>query len=312
MRHVHNLADANLDRPSIVTIGAFDGVHRGHQHLVAQQVGLARASGALAAVLTFFPHPDTVIRGRGGPFCLTTPEERAGLLAELGVDVVVTHPFDEELRRTRAADFVGQLLCHLRMRALWVGLGFALGYKREGDVPFLIAQGRERGFEVRVVKAMLTLEGEVVSSAAIREALRRGDVERAARCLGRPYRVRGRVMRGARRGWRVGFPTANLEVWEERLVPARGVYAGWAWVGERKAAAVTNVGVRPTFVDDARQTVEVHLLDFEGDLYGREVTFDFVARLRGERRFDGVEALRRQIAADVARARELLGVPVRD
>ncbi|MCZ7545625.1 MAG: bifunctional riboflavin kinase/FAD synthetase [Anaerolineae bacterium] len=312
MNHVQKLADVYLDRPSIVTIGAFDGVHRGHQHLVRQQVALARQRNAAAVVLTFFPHPDVVIRGLRGPYYLTAPDERAALLSALGVDVVVTLPFDEALRRTRAADFVNQMVTHLHMQALWVGPDFALGYKREGNVAFLQARGQEQGFEVRVVDLKQTQrEGETISSAAIREALRAGEVEKAARFLGRPYRVAGVVAKGARRGHAIGFPTANLDVWAEQLIPATGVYAGWAWVGARRVAAATNVGVRPTFEEDARQTVEAHLLDFTGELYDQNVAFDFVGRLRGEQRFDGIEALRQQIAKDVAQTRALLGVAAR-
>ncbi len=308
MEHVRNLAEVQVNRPSIVAIGAFDGVHRGHQHLIRQQVQLARARDALAVVLTFFPHPDVVIRGLRGPYYLTTPDERAALLGELGVNLVVTLPFDENLRHTRAADFVNQMVERLRLSALWVGPDFALGYKREGDIPFLMARGQEQGFEVRVVDPMQTRDGETISSRALREALRAGKVEQAARHLGRAYRVTGVVVEGAKRGHRIGFPTANIEVWSERLIPATGVYAGWAWVGGRRMGAATNIGVRPTFDDDSRQTVEAHLIDFSGDLYGQELAFDFVGRLRCEQRFSGVEALKAQIAKDVAQTRALLGV----
>ena len=310
MKHLRNLADVQLDRPSVVAIGVFDGVHRGHQYLIAQQVQTAREQDALAVVLTLFPHPDRVLRRIRGPYYLTTPDERAALLGALGVDLVVTLAFDESLRRTRAAAFVDQLLARLQMRELWVGPDFALGYKREGDVAFLSARGQEQGFAVRVVSMKQTRQGETIRSSTIREALYAGEVERAARYLGRYYRVSGPVVKGAERGHSVGFPTANIDVWEERVVPATGVYAGWAYLGSRRFAAATNVGVRPTFDDDSRQTVEAHLLDFEGDLYGQELAFEFVGRLRGEQRFESIEALRAQIARDVARARALLGVAV--
>lgn len=309
MEHIHSLAEIKLERPSIVTIGAFDGVHRGHQYLIEQQVQLARQRDAAAVVLTFFPHPDRVLRAPQGPYYLTTPDERAALIGSLGVDLVVTLPFDDALRHTRAADFVKLLIDRLNLHALWVGPDFALGYRREGDVPFLKALGERLGFAVRVVDVQQTRDGEAISSTAIREALRKGEVERAARYLGRPYRITGTVVEGRRRGQKLGFPTANLQVWHERMIPAAGVYAGWAWVGDRRYATAANIGVRPTFQDDASQSIEAHLLDYDGgDLYGWEIALEFVGRLRGEQRFESVEALRAQIAKDVTQTRALLGV----
>ncbi len=307
MKHIHNLTDAQLDTPSIVAIGNFDGVHRGHQQLINHQVQQARAQGRRAVVLTFFPHPKRLLSSNHAPFYLTHPDVRARLLHGLGVDLVVTQPFDTALRETRAAIFVDQMLCHLNMRALWVGKGFALGYQREGDVPFLTALGAARGFNVRTVD-MLMVGTAKISSSSIREALRRGAVEQAARDLGRLYRLDGQVVQGLRRGHTLGFPTANLAVWEERLIPAPGVYAGWAWVDGVCYAAVTNIGVRPTFSADAGQTIEVHLLDFDRDIYGQEIGFEFAARLRGEERFDGPEALVMQVRKDVEQARAFLRV----
>ena len=308
MRHVRSLEEVNLSQPSVVTIGVFDGVHRGHQHLIRHLLDHARAAGRVAVVLTFYPYPEMVIRGFQPGYYLTLPDEKARLLGELGVDLVVTHPFNEEVRQIRAADFVRRLLNHLKMQSLWVGPDFALGYKREGDVAFLREQGRLHGFEVRVVD-MMEADGERVSSSRVREALRRGDVAEAARLLGRPHRVPGRVVEGARRGHTIGIPTANLSFPREQAIPARGVYAGWALVDGQRVPAVINVGLRPTF--DGSQTaiiVEAHLLDFSGDLYGREMALDFVARLRDEQKFNSVEELVAQVQEDIRRGRVLLGL----
>lgn len=256
-------------------------------------------------MVTFFPHPDALLRGITGRYYLTTPDQRAELLAGLGVDVIVTHPFDETTRRMRAAAFVDLLLSHLRMKSLWLTPDFALGYQREGDFAFLSAQGRQKGFAVYSVDLLMDAQHRAIRSSAIRRALAEGDVSRAADLLARPYRVSGEVVHGDHRGRSIGFPTANLAVWAEQLLPANGVYACHAYLGAERFAAVTNIGLRPTF-NGTETRVEAHLLDFERDIYGQTLTLDFVARLRGEQRFSGVEALIAQISADVAQGRQLL------
>ncbi len=306
MKHVRSLTHVRLDTPSIVTTGNFDGVHRGHQQLIAQQIEQARQRQAQAVALTFFPHPARVIHPSQRRFYLTSPDERAALLGEMGVDLVITHPFDDSVRHTRADVFVNQMLDHLNMCELWVGPDFALGYKREGDVDFLTRMGQTHSFALRVIQ-IVTQQGKRFSSSAIRDLLRRGAVEQAALNLGRPYHVTGAVVPGAHRGTKLGFPTANLSIWAERLLPASGVYAGWAWAGGLRCAAVTNIGTRPTFDGDSH-TVEVHLIDFEGDLYGADLSFDFMARLRDEKPFDNVEDLVLQVKKDIMLARSALGV----
>ncbi len=307
--HIHALTDIQLTTPSIVSIGMFDGVHLGHQQLLGRLVSEARASGRESVVLTFFPHPDVVLKGVTGRYYLTAPETRARLLLEQGVDLVITHTFNQEVSRIRAADFVQQLSSHLKMAALWVGPDFALGYKREGDVPFLRRMGQERGFTVETIGLWLNDGGQVISSSRIREALLAGEAEQATRWLGRPYLVAGEVIHGDHRGRTIGFPTANLRVWEEKLLPANGVYACWAFVGDTRHMAVTNIGIQPTFEGDLMK-VEAHLLDFEGDLYGQELQLEFIRRLRPEQRFPGIEALVAQISADVEASRALLSVLV--
>ncbi|HLY26893.1 MAG TPA: riboflavin kinase, partial [Aggregatilineales bacterium] len=218
MNHIRELSNARLEQPSIVTIGVFDGVHRGHRYLLEGLVETARSRGMLAVVLTLFPHPDIVLRRLTGRYYLTTPEQQAQQLGSLGIDVVVTQTFDEQLRHVRAAAFVDQLRQHLQMAELWITTDFALGYQREGNFEFLSKQGREKGFEVRA-SDLLDINGthQAISSSAIREALQRGDVEQAANWLGRPYRVEGTVVHGDHRGRELGFPTANVDPWSEQV-----------------------------------------------------------------------------------------------
>lgn len=306
MIHVQSLAAVRPERPTLLTIGSFDGVHLGHQALIRELVAAARARGRRAAVLTFFPHPSVVLRGRQPAFYIHRPDEKTALLAELDVDLTITHPFDMHVSRITATDFVRNLRSSLDMRELWAGADFALGHGREGTVEWLSAHGPEFGYVVHVVDPV-TVDGEVISSSRVRHALRAGNVEEAARCLGRPLRVPGVVVAGDGRGRSLGFPTANLAIWAERAYPAPGVYACWATVGERTFPAVTNTGVRPA-LDGATDspTIRAHLLDFEREIPGQRVVLDFVARLRAEVEFTDVERLAAQIRADIERAREAL------
>ena len=305
MQQIYGLAAARLEQPSLVTIGVFDGVHRGHQHLLRRLVAQARADGRLAVVQSFFPHPDVVLRGLTGRYYLTSPEQQAALLAELGVDVLVTQPFDDALRQVRAGDYVDLLLDRLQMRALWIGPDFALGYRREGDAAYLRQRGAETGFELRVVDLLADGGPEAIRSTAVRQALADGDVEQARALLGRPYAVAGPVVQGDRRGHLIGFPTANVGVWEQQMVPANGVYAGWATLGADRLMAVTNVGVRPTF-GGQDVTVEAYLLDFDATIYGQELALTFERRLRPEMKFSGIDALVAQIRADAEAGRAYL------
>jgi riboflavin kinase/FMN adenylyltransferase len=305
MQHITSLDNVNLSHPSVVTIGSFDGVHRGHQYLVRHLVEHAHETGHLPVIFTFYPHPRTVLGDVGPGFYLTLPDDKARLMTRLGVELVITQPFTEDFRRIRAAVFVDQLLTHLSMRALWVGADFALGYQREGDVDFLRQQGEEKGFSLKVVDLM-DAGDERVSSTRIREALASGHVAEAARLLGRMCFVAGEVVPGDGRGHTIGFPTANLDISPELCLPSRGVYVGWADVGDTRCAAVVNIGTRPTFGGGSEQTVETHLLDYSGSLYGKTVYLHFLARLRDERKFDSIDALTTQIRADIAQARGLL------
>lgn len=305
MEHLYDLASAHLQQPSVVTIGVFDGVHRGHQYLIRQLVAEARATNRLAVALTFFPHPDIVLRGLTGRYYLSTPEERARYLGELGVDTVITMPFNEDFRQIRAAAFVDMMRAHLNLSSLWIGSDFALGYKREGNVDFLKAQGEAKGFSVQVIDLLVAQADGAISSSAIREALLAGEVDKARDWLGRPYTLTGEVVHGDHRGRELGFPTANMDIWEHQVIPANGIYAGWATLGGERFMAATNVGIRPQFDgDDVR--VEAYLLDFDRDIYGQQLTFSFEKYLRPEMKFTGLDGLIAQINADVQTTREFL------
>jgi riboflavin kinase/FMN adenylyltransferase len=309
MQHIYGLQDANVSGVWL-SIGSFDGVHLGHQSIINQLTAGAHAAGAPAVVLTFYPHPSVVLRGPRESFYLTTPEEKAALLANLGVDLVITHPFNQEVAQLSAEDFLGQLVTHLTMQQLWVGYDFSLGRNREGSLPKLrqLGQKPENNFSVQEVSAF-SVDGQIVSSSRIRTLLEAGEVKPAASLLGRSFSISGEVVSGEGRGRKLGIPTANLKISKERVVPGAGVYACLATYQGKTYPAVTNIGVRPTFEDQpVAPRVESHLLDFHQDIYGEMISLSFEARLRGEMRFQSVDALVAQINSDIETAREVLTV----
>jgi riboflavin kinase / FMN adenylyltransferase len=288
--------------PSAVTIGVFDGVHAGHRAIVDALLENAREAALAAVVVTFDPHPTAIVRPGTEPAMLTSVDSRAALFEELGVDAVLVLPFTEERSRQSPEDFVREVLVdRLRAAAVVVGTNFRFGHRARGDVELLRNLGREYGF---VVDGMDLVEG--MSSTTIRDLLAAGDVEAAARGLGRPHRLEGRVVRGDARGRDLGYPTANLEVFAGSAVPADGVYAGGLVVGADRHPAAISVGTNPTF-DGTTRRVEAYVLDRDDlELYGQDVAVDFVARLRGMIRFEDVDALIAQMADDVERARAVL------
>ena len=306
MQHLHSLLQATPDRPTCLTIGGFDGVHRGHQRVIKQLLAQASAKDLRPAALTFFPLPRQVLRPPQPRYYLTSPEKRARLLHDLGIELVITHPFTLETSAIRAADFVDLLVAHLNIREIWVGPDFALGYQRKGDVDFMRQQGAEKGFEVNTVD-FYRASDTIISSSRIRQLVREGAVQEAQHLLGRPYRLPGRVVLGDQRGRLLGFPTANLETWEEQILPGNGIYAGLAILETGQVPAAINIGKRPTVTAGIRQTVEAHLLDFNDDLYGQEIALDFVARIRNEKQFSSPAELSAQVAQDVADTRRILG-----
>ena len=240
---------------------------------------------------------------------LTTPEERAALAEALGVDVVVTYPFDRAVAEMSAHDFMAHLNDHLGIQHLLIGYDFALGKGREGNASRLADIGREMGHTVDVVNAVSDPSG-VISSTEIRKLVSLGSVAEAANLLGRNYVLSGPVVHGDGRGHSINIPTANIHYPESKLLPANGIYACWAWVGAERFAAATNVGFNPTFTPDKRTVnVEAHILDFHRDLYGQEVKLEFVARLRDELKFSSVDSLLAQIREDIEKTREILGNP---
>jgi riboflavin kinase/FMN adenylyltransferase len=303
MIHVQSLEDISLEG-SWLTVGVFDGVHRGHQQIIHRLTAGARQAGAPAAVVTFWPHPATVL-GSGQVRCLTTPDERAGLLSDLDVDAVITLTFDAELAATSALDFVGRLKERLGLRHLLIGYDFALGRDREGNAARLAAIGRRLDYRVDVIQAVSDESG-VISSTEIRKLVATGEVAEAAKLLGRNYALHGPVIHGNGRGRHLGFPTANIEYLPQKILPSNGIYACWAWIDGRRYGAAVNVGVRPQFQrENASPLVEAYLLDFDGDIYTRNVRLEFAARLRDEARFASVPELVQQIKLDVERTRQL-------
>lgn len=304
MQHYRSLEAASL-RESWLTIGVFDGVHRGHQELIRQLTAGAHANGAPAVLLSFSPHPALVLSGVDFKW-LTTPEERAMILASLGVDVVITYPFDKQTAALSPEEFMAQVKQHLGLRKLLVGYDFALGRNRAGNITRLTEIGRETGYDVLPVAAV-QLDGQTVSSTLIRQQISDGDVAGAAVKLGRCYAVSGPVIRGDGRGRTIGIPTANIDVPLEKVIPANGVYACRALVGGEKRKAVVNVGVRPTFTSgEVVPRVEAHLLDYDAVLYDQVIELEFVERLRGEQKFAGIDALVTQIKIDIAKANDIL------
>jgi riboflavin kinase / FMN adenylyltransferase len=291
---------------SVVTCGTFDGVHRAHQALVSQAVARAKELGATPVAYTFDPHPAKLLAPARAPMLLESVEERVRHLGELGIEVVVVEPFDAAFAAVSADEWVERyLVAKLAPKHLVIGANFSYGKARGGDPSHLRHAGERFGFGLDVV-SLVRFDGEVVSSSRVRALLQAGEVEAAARLLGRPFAITGLVVEGDRRGRTIGFPTANLSP-DAELVPVAGVYASRAELDDgRIIDAVTNIGMRPTFKGLDRR-IEAHLLDFEGDLYGRRMRLGLIARLRDEQKFEGIEALTAQIRKDVLAARERLG-----
>ena len=304
MRIDEELASLDPKEDTMLTIGVFDGVHRGHRHLIAQLVREAAAAGCLSGVVTFRNHPSSVLRADFQPQYLTTLDERVDLLEELGVAFIVPVTFDTELSRLSARDFITRLRKSLRMRGLVVGPDFAMGHGRDGDVAALTHLGREMGFSVKTVE-LLSDNAAAVKSTTIRRALVDGDVSLVADMLGRNFSQAGVVVEGEKRGRTLGFPTANLQTPPGMAIPADGIYAAWAYVGEGRHMAATSIGLRPTF-DNQPRAIEAFLLDFTGDLYGKRIRLEYVRRLREELKYDTIEALLEQIRIDVDQTRAIL------
>lgn len=301
------LSRAMPERNTALTVGVFDGVHLGHRSLIARLNQTAADNELSSGVVTFQHHPRLVIKQHAHITRLTSLQDRIKLLHDLGVEHVIPLSFTPELSQLSAREFVELLIRYLNMKALVIGPDFALGRGRKGSSSALTKLGQELDFSVEVVPPQV-VNGDVVSSTAIRRALEAGDVRKAGEFLGRHFSLTGHVTKGDERGRTLGFPTANLATEHGHALPADGVYAARVLVGETSHPAVVNIGLRPTFGSEER-LVEAYLLDFSGNLYGQELTVELVDRLREEIRFSGAEELKAQMALDVERAKGLLKTP---
>ncbi|MBT2395211.1 bifunctional riboflavin kinase/FAD synthetase [Streptomyces sp. ISL-100] len=295
---------------SVVTIGSYDGVHRGHQLIIGRAVERARELGVPSVVVTFDPHPSEVVRPGSHPPLLAPHHRRAELMAELGVDAVLILPFTAEFSKLSPADFIVKVLVDkLHARAVIEGPNFRFGHRAAGNVAYLAELGQTYDYEVEVVDLYVRGAaggGEPFSSTLVRRLVAEGDVEGAAEILGRPHRVEGIVVRGAQRGRELGYPTANVETLPHTAIPADGVYAGWLTVEGEEMPAAISVGTNPQF-NGTERTVEAYAIDRVGlDLYGLHVAVDFLAYVRGQEKFDSIEALLEAIADDVKRSSELI------
>jgi riboflavin kinase/FMN adenylyltransferase len=290
---------------SVITIGVFDGVHLGHKQLISELIKQAKQKKSLSGVVTFRQHPEDLLSaGKKLPF-LTDITTRTSLLKEAGVDFVVPLTFSTDLAQMDAKAFMKLLQDNLKMRGLVIGPDFALGKDRKGDIEALAKLGKEMNFSVTVVPP-LTLNGETVSSTAIRQALANGDMEKYKKLTGRSFSLHGKVVTGEGRGEGLGFPTANLEVSKGQAIPPDGVYCGLAYIDGNTLPTMTNIGYNPTFGNDER-TIESFIIDYSGDLYGHKISVDFISRLRDEIKFKNINELKRQVANDVKRGKEILG-----
>jgi len=298
------LGEVKPERPMVLSIGVFDGVHLGHRALIAETVRQARETGALAGMVTFAGHPRQVLGKHKELPHLTSLEQRVRLLESAGVDRVITLSFTNELASLPASDFIELLIKHLSMKGLVIGPDFALGKGREGNIETLKTLGKKLGFQVTVVRTLLK-NGHKVSSTIIRKAMAESDMARVHDLLGRYFSLEGQVVKGEGRGASLGIPTANQEIAPNQALPADGVYATIACVEGKPVPAITNIGTRPTF-GAGRRTVETHLLDFSGHLYGRQLEIAIIEQIRPEEKFATAAELLAQIKDDITKARQIL------
>ena len=304
MQAEKELSELAVKDDMVLSVGVFDGVHLGHKHLLSQLKKKAKELSMLSGIVTFRRHPMEILAPAATLPYLTSLDDKIRLIQAEGIDKVIALTFDKDLARLNARQFISLLQTHLHMRALVVGPDFALGHRREGDVESLRRIGEEKDFSVTIVPP-LRIKNEVVSSTAIREALAAGDMPRVFRLTGRQYIIKGSVVPGTGQGRGLGFPTVNLKIDPGWAIPADGVYATMTHINDRIYQSLTNIGSRPTFGGKQR-TLETYILDFQGDLYGRELTIDIVQRLRDERKFPSVADLKKQIAEDVQKGRTIL------
>ncbi len=311
MQIIRDLTKAQLTQPTVLTIGTFDGLHRGHQALIGYLKKAAKKRQAQLAVIAFHPRPKAVLIPHfPNKDYLTTAEERIILFKRLDLDALILIPFTLKLAQTTAYDFMKLLVDRLKLVELWAGHDFVLGKKREGNIEKLTTLGRELNYTVSEIPPFL-IDGVIISSTHIRQLLLAGEIRQATRWLGYYPLLSGQIIQGARRGRTIGFPTANFAPPPERLIPANGVYATFVQrpADNRRYASVTNIGFRPSF-EDQRRTVETYIFDFNKDIYGQRLTLEFIERLRPEKKFDSIDQLVAQITHDAEQARVLLAAEV--
>jgi riboflavin kinase/FMN adenylyltransferase len=301
MRLFHGTDNAKIARPTVLTLGVFDGLHLGHQLIMKTVVERARVTGAIPTVITFEPHPRALLHPESAPPLLQTFDQKIEALGVLGIEQTIVIHFDMSFAQTRAEDFLRAVIVdRLHAKEVYLGCGFAFGHGREGNIDLLRTVSKSLGFFADEVPE-LRLRGRRVSSSRIRELLQEGKVNIARRMLGRPYGVEGRVVRGAERGATLGFPTANLHP-QNRVIPRNGVYVTATLIDGQWRRSVTNIGTRPTFGSDNESSVETFVMDWSGDLYGDVVRVRFLHRLREEKKFGSIDELKSHIERDVARA----------
>jgi riboflavin kinase / FMN adenylyltransferase len=301
MKIFHGTDNANIARPTVLTLGVFDGLHLGHQQIVQTVIERAKAVGAVSTAITFDPHPRAVLHPESAPPLLQTLDQRLTALEFLGIEQTIVIRFDLEFAGTEAETFLREVIFdRLQAREVYLGRGFAFGKGRAGNIELLKKISTELGFFADEV-GEVRLRGQRISSSKIRELLAEGKVNRARAMLGRPYGVEGQIIRGNRRGHTIGFPTANLQP-QNRVIPRTGVYVTATLIGDTWRRSITNVGVRPTFGADNEPSVETYLFDFDGDLYGDVLRVRFLHRLRDEKKFSGIDELKAQIDRDSQRA----------
>jgi riboflavin kinase/FMN adenylyltransferase len=303
MRLFHGTDNAKIARPTVLTLGVFDGLHLGHQLIMQTVVERARAVGAVPTVITFEPHPRAVLHPDSAPPLLQTFDQKIEAFGVLGIEQTIVIHFDQEFARIRAEDFLRDVVVErLQTKEVYLGRGFAFGHNREGNIELLRQVSGRLGFLADEVPEV-RLRGRRVSSSRIRELLQHGRVNLARRMLGRPYGVEGRVVRGAERGAQLMFPTANLRP-QNRVIPRGGVYVTATLIEGQWRRSVTNIGTRPTFERGAETSVETFVLNWAGNLYGDVVRVRFLHRLRDEKKFNSIDELKAQIKGDVARTEE--------
>jgi riboflavin kinase/FMN adenylyltransferase len=301
MRLFHGTENADIARPTVLTLGVFDGLHLGHQLIMKTVVERARVTKGVPTVITFEPHPRAVLHPESAPPLLQTLDQKIEALAVLGIEQVIVIHFNQAFSQIRAEDFLRSIVCgRLQAKEVYLGRGFFFGHNREGNIDLLRRVSQQLGFFADEVPEV-RLRGKRIGSTVIRQLLIEGRVNLARRMLGRPYGVEGPVERGAARGVNLGFPTANVQP-HNRVIPRRGVYVTATLIEGQWRRSVTNIGVRPTFGDATEPSVETHVMSWSGDLYGDVVRVRFLHRLRDEKKFGSIDELKRQIERDVTRA----------